>query len=212
MEKSELMDTRFVLKERNNRRTQKIRWKMESYSRKTDEKMEKFLQQISDSVGAQLHGMNSAIVKMKEEEEDDRYKQINERFTNIEKSLTWTKIRKQDWRKQGSACWQEPGWGSDKRIPQRNIWARGRTTLERIHYRNRSDDSKRENWTHREADHTCFHSFQERWRKKQIRQVSEHADHTVTRKEVENITINGRRWKISSKKNGVRQILHSWEA
>ena len=37
--------------------------KMESYSRKTDEKMEKFLQQISDSVGAQLHGMNSAIVK-----------------------------------------------------------------------------------------------------------------------------------------------------
>ena len=36
---------------------------------------------ISDSVGAQLHGMNSSIVKMKEE--DDRYKQINERFTEI---------------------------------------------------------------------------------------------------------------------------------
>ena len=45
--------------------------------------MEKFLQKISDSVGAQLHGMNSAIVKIKEEE-DDRYKQINERFTDIE--------------------------------------------------------------------------------------------------------------------------------
>ena len=43
--------------------------KMESYSRKTDEKMEKFLQKISDSVGAQLHGMNSAIVKMKEEDD-----------------------------------------------------------------------------------------------------------------------------------------------
>ena len=54
--------------------------KMESYSKKTDEKMEKLLQKISDSVGAQLHGMNSAIVKMKDEE-DDRYKQINERFT-----------------------------------------------------------------------------------------------------------------------------------
>ena len=53
--------------------------KMESYSRKTDEKIEKFLQQISDTVGAQFHGMNSAIMKMKEE--DDRYKQINERFT-----------------------------------------------------------------------------------------------------------------------------------
>ena len=48
--------------------------------------MEKFLQQISDSVGAQLHGMNSSIVKMKEEG-DDRYKQINERFTKKEKKI-----------------------------------------------------------------------------------------------------------------------------
>ena len=68
---------------------------LESYSRKTDEKMEKFLQQISDTVGAQLHGMNSAIVKMKEE--DDRYKQINERFTDIEKKIIdIEKIRKQE--------------------------------------------------------------------------------------------------------------------
>ena len=48
--------------------------------------MEKFPQQISDSVGAQLHGMNSAIVKMKEAE-DDRYKYINKRFTDIEKKI-----------------------------------------------------------------------------------------------------------------------------
>ena len=34
----------------------------------------------------------------------------------------------------------------------------------------------------------------------------------VTRKEVENITINGHRSKISSQKKGVCQILHSWEA
>ena len=40
---------------------------MEIYSRKTDEKMDKFLQTITDSVGTQLHGMNSTIVKMKEE-------------------------------------------------------------------------------------------------------------------------------------------------
>ena len=46
--------------------------------------MEKLLQKISYSVGAQLHGMNSSIVKLKGEE-DDRYKQINERFTNMEK-------------------------------------------------------------------------------------------------------------------------------
>ena len=48
--------------------------------------MEKFLQQLSDTVGAHFHGMNSAIVKMKEEE-DDRHKQINERFTDFEKKI-----------------------------------------------------------------------------------------------------------------------------
>ena len=53
---------------------------------KTDEKMDNFLQKISDSVGAQSHGMNSSIEKMKEEG-DDRYKQISERFTNIEKKI-----------------------------------------------------------------------------------------------------------------------------
>ena len=53
---------------------------------KNDEKMEKFLQKITDSVGAQLHGMNSTIVKMKEEE-DGRYKQISERITNMEKKI-----------------------------------------------------------------------------------------------------------------------------
>ena len=47
--------------------------------------MENILQQISDYRSEHsLHGMNSAIEKMKEEE-DDRYKQINERFTEIEK-------------------------------------------------------------------------------------------------------------------------------
>ena len=58
--------------------------KVEAYSRKSDEKMDTFLQKITDSVGTQLHGMNSTILKMKEEE-DDRYKQISERITNIEK-------------------------------------------------------------------------------------------------------------------------------
>ena len=71
---------------------------MERYSRKTDEKMDKFIQKISDSVGAQLHGMDSAIVKKKEEEYDDRYEEINVRFTDIEKKILDIdkKVRKQD--------------------------------------------------------------------------------------------------------------------
>ena len=45
--------------------------KMENFSRKADEMMEKFLQ-ITSTVGNQIHGMNSSIVKMKEQG-DDRY-------------------------------------------------------------------------------------------------------------------------------------------
>ena len=58
---------------------------MENFSRKTDEMMEKFLQ-ITSTVGNQIQGMNSSIVKMKEEG-DDRYKQFNERITNIERKI-----------------------------------------------------------------------------------------------------------------------------
>ena len=52
---------------------------------KNEEKMEQFLQKITDSVGAQLHGMNSTMLKMKEE--DDRYKQISERIPNMKKKI-----------------------------------------------------------------------------------------------------------------------------
>ena len=58
--------------------------KMENYSKKTDEKMDALLQIIKDTVGTQLHGMNSTIAKMKE---DDRYKHFNERITNVEKKI-----------------------------------------------------------------------------------------------------------------------------
>ena len=47
--------------------------------------MDIFLQTIMDSVGTQLHGMNSTIVKTKEE--DDRYKQISEGIMNMEKKI-----------------------------------------------------------------------------------------------------------------------------
>ena len=56
---------------------------MDTYSKKTDENMDTFPQTIKDSVGTQLHGMNSTIAKMKEEG-DDSNKQINERIMNME--------------------------------------------------------------------------------------------------------------------------------
>ena len=60
---------------------------MESYSKKTDEKIDQFLQTTSDSVGSQFQGMNTSIGKMKEEG-DDRYKQINERIANMEEQIS----------------------------------------------------------------------------------------------------------------------------
>ena len=62
----------------------------------TDEKMEKCLQKIGDTVGSKLQGMNTTIVKMKEEG-DDRYKQISERIANMEKRISDIdeKLRKQ---------------------------------------------------------------------------------------------------------------------
>ena len=59
----------------------------ESYSKKTDEKMDQLLQKITDTVGSQLQGINTTIVKMKEEG-DDRYKQNNERIANMEKKIS----------------------------------------------------------------------------------------------------------------------------
>ena len=43
--------------------------KMANFSRKADEMMEKFLQ-ITRTVGNEIQGMNSSIVKMKEEGDD----------------------------------------------------------------------------------------------------------------------------------------------
>ena len=60
---------------------------MEKYSKKTDEKMDNFLQRINESDGTQLNGMNTTIAKMKDEG-DDRYKQINERIANMEKKIS----------------------------------------------------------------------------------------------------------------------------
>ena len=58
---------------------------MESYSRKADEKMEKFLQITSVQLEIKSKGWTSTIVKMKEG--DDRYKQFDERITNIERQI-----------------------------------------------------------------------------------------------------------------------------
>ena len=96
--------------------------------------MKKFQQRISDPAGTQIHGMNSTIVKMKEEG-DDRYKQISERITNREKKILDMneKFENRNGEPRGAHVDQNQG----KAVI---TGTRGHTTLDRIDNRNRDDD------------------------------------------------------------------------
>ena len=88
--------------------------KMDSYSRKTDEKIESYskrteermsdfsskaddllekFMKITNTVGNQIHGMNSSIVKLQEtnekmkEDGENKFNKINERFMDMEKKI-----------------------------------------------------------------------------------------------------------------------------
>ena len=66
--------------------------KMDDFSRKADELLEKFML-VTNTVGSQIQGMNSSIVRTQEmnekmkEEGENRYNQFNERITSVEKIL-----------------------------------------------------------------------------------------------------------------------------
>ena len=61
------------------------KWKT---TRRKQTQVDTFLQTVTDTVGTQVHGMNSTIAKMKEE--DARYKQISEKIMNMEKKTEET--------------------------------------------------------------------------------------------------------------------------
>ena len=75
-----------LTQEKPTKRWTSLTEKWKNYPKKTDETMDTFLQFITDTVGTQLHGMNSTFAKMKEDE-DDRYKQISEKIMNMEKKI-----------------------------------------------------------------------------------------------------------------------------
>ena len=65
---------------------------MNDFSRKADDLLEKFMM-ITNTVGNQIHGMNSSIVKLQEtnekmkEEGENKFNQIDERFMDMEKKI-----------------------------------------------------------------------------------------------------------------------------
>ena len=65
--------------------------RMNDFSRKADDLLEKFMM-ITNTVGNQIHGMNSSIVKLQEtnekmEEGENKFNQIDERFMDMEKKI-----------------------------------------------------------------------------------------------------------------------------
>ena len=148
---------------------------MEDFSRKADDTMEKFLR-ITSTVGNQIQWMNSSIVKMKEG--DDRYKQFNEIITNIERQILDMDEKYENRREviKGEHVDENQGKAVVTGFHSETTESWGFTTLERIDKRSRNGHRKCKNWMPRKDDHTCFHSLQKRWRKKQIHQVSEHVE------------------------------------
>ena len=77
--------------------------KIESYSKKTEERMNDFSKKaddllekfmiITNTVGTQIQGMNSSIVKRQEtnekmkEDGENKFNKINERFMDMEKKI-----------------------------------------------------------------------------------------------------------------------------
>ena len=65
---------------------------MNDFSRKADDMLERFMM-ITNTVGNQIHGMNSSIVKLQEtnekmkEEGENKFNKIDERFMDMEKKI-----------------------------------------------------------------------------------------------------------------------------
>ena len=72
--------------------SKKTEERMNDFSRKTDDLLERFML-ITNTVGTQIHGMNSSIVKLQEtnekmkEEGENKFNQIDERFMDMEKKI-----------------------------------------------------------------------------------------------------------------------------
>ena len=66
--------------------------RMNDFSRKADDLLEKFMM-ITNTVGNQIHGMNSSIMKLQEtnekmkDEGENKFNQIDERFMDMEKKI-----------------------------------------------------------------------------------------------------------------------------
>ena len=90
--KSDIMEALRKSDEKIECYSKKTEERMNDFSRKADDLLEKFMM-ITNTVGNQIHGMNSSIVKLQEtnekmkEEGENKFNQIDERFMDMEKKI-----------------------------------------------------------------------------------------------------------------------------
>ena len=90
--KSDIMEALRKSDEKTECYSKRTEERMNDFSRKADDLLEKFMM-ITNTVGNQIHGMNSSIVKLQEtnekmkEEGENKFNQIDERFMDMEKKI-----------------------------------------------------------------------------------------------------------------------------
>ena len=188
---------------------------MDDFSRKVDEMLEKFML-ITSTVGSQIQGMNSSIAKMQEtmkEEGENKFNQFDDRIMDMERKILDMdekyEPRSEDNKKEHVDENQGKTVITGFHSGNNRVWSH--TTLERNDKWNRNGLRKSKNRMSRKNDHSCFHSLHGQWRQKQVHQVSEHFEKRTERKKSKNNEINGCWRKIPQQKNGICQILHSYE-
>ena len=170
--------------------------------------MEKFLKKITDSVGTQLHGMNSSVAKI-----DDRYKQFNERTTNVEREILDMdeKYENRSDERRRAHVDQNQGkaviTGFHSGTSESEVIQLLKESLTEV---GMTIESARIECLAKPITHGFIHFRNDDERNKYIRSANMLTKRT-TRKDVKDNAINGRRRKIHSEKKGVRQILFSLE-
>ena len=129
-----------------------------NYAKKTEDMMDRFLQ-ITSSVGTQIQGVNSSVVKLKEE--DDRYKQFNERITNIEKILDMDeKYENRSEVIEGEHVDQNQGKAVVTGLHSETTESEVTQLLKESINEVGMDIGSARVWVHRETDHTRVHPLQ----------------------------------------------------
>ena len=171
---------------------------------------------MTNSVGTQIQGMNSSIVKLHEtnekmkEEGENKFNKIDERFKDMEKKMMDLDKKyenRSDDERNGSVIANQGETviaGLHKETTESEV----ADTLKEMIKRNWNGLRESETCLSCQTNHACLRLFRERQRKEQVHQVGKHAKKRIKRKKDQNNEIDGSRRKILQQENRIRQKLH----